>query len=489
MLLARDIRGLGREVVKANHESQRRRHAQARRLRIDREDYHGDKVAHLGGVYKNPKVISALSKFVDDAPNLLQRVADRLAVAYKIPPQRSIGRTGGKDYVDAVRTSRLDTVLRQVSRLAFVAGKVWVTPVQRGDSKVLGYEVITPDRVVQVWHGDDPHNPDVLAYRIGAEDPKAPGASMGPTYVVQDAEGWLTLDGHGDPLTRRPNPTGEVMHTLWRVTEPHPDDWWDWRRNEKLVASTLEAARVWAAMGYVRSQQNRKLLTIVAEDRDKIPDGQVTEPHDAVVLEAEAGTAELKAVDFDTGIDKFRDELRMHAEAAVEPFGIPVSLVDPSASADDLSNTSDLAASKQYQALAEVRDGHLEFLRQSERDLAVAVSRLIGSNPEQVRRNFQITFPPLTYADHPLKRQEIYVGAIKLGLMDHADAYQLENPGTTRDEAKAAVLEKIEQRNEFNRLLADRNIPADPMHEGEPVTARQGRIGGQASPPETDVQP
>ena len=144
-----------------------RRVDMAERLRIDREDFHALAASWIRGRYDTPEVSHSLCKFIDPSANLLQRITDRLAVAYKQPPTRFI-----RDDEDATRRwselmaeARIHTVAKTWGRYSFLCNVTFVVPVVRpmmdGDAErlQLSYHIILPDRIIAAYFGDDPRWP------------------------------------------------------------------------------------------------------------------------------------------------------------------------------------------------------------------------------------------------------------------------------------------------------------------------------------------
>jgi hypothetical protein len=374
-----------------------RRVDMSQRLRIDREDFHDLSAEWIRERYDTPEVAQALCRFIDPSANLLQRITDRLAVAYRQPPTRFIrdDEQASENWAQLMKQARVHTVAKSWGRYSFLLNVCFVVPVVRammdGDTSAptLSYHVILPDRIVAAFFGEDPRWPDVLI-----------------------AEGYTYFSSSWEVVDFRPNGVGRKLHVPFRVNEGQPGDFWDRTRGRKLVTSTLEISRIWAAMSYVRKGQNRKLLTFFAANLDGIPDQQIAEPEKALMAEGEPGSLDLTVRDFETGVGGFANEIKLRIETVAESYGIPSTMIDLSSTiageGGDYANLSQLANTRSYAALAEIRDSQIEHLRESEHELAYrtalvleAMRHPLAVDPETVREQFEIIWPPLTFVEHP----------------------------------------------------------------------------------------
>lgn len=474
----------------------------AERLRIDREDFHALAASWIRERYDTPEVSHSLCKFIDPSANLLQRITDRLAVAYKQPPTRFIrdDEDATRQWSELMAEARIHTVAKTWGRYSFLCNVTFVVPVVRpmmdGDAErlQLSYHIILPDRIIAAYFGDDPRWPDVLIceHQDGDAEPGYMPGKGKPVYVAIDAEGYTYFDTNWEVVDFRPNGVGRKLHVPFRVSEGQPGDFWDRTRGRKLVTSTLEISRIWASMSYVRKGQNRKLLTLFASNLDGVPDQQVLEPEKALMAEGEPGSIDLGITDFETGVGGFANEIKLRIETVAESYGIPATMIDLSSTISgaggDYSNLAPLAAAKSYAALAEIRDGQIEHLREAEHELAFRTALVLEANrhplavdPETVRRGFEIVWPPLTFTEHPLMQVQVAEKKMALGLADHATVYQEMHPWLTLDMAQERVMAHIDRRNEYNAALAARNLSANPADDAETLAQIQGRIGGETA--------
>ena len=154
----------------------------------------------------------------------------------------------------------------------------------------------------------------------------------------------------------------------------------------------------------------------------------------------------------------------------------------------DYGNLSQLANTRSYAALAEIRDSQIEHLREAEHELAYRTALVLEAtrhplavDPETVREQFEIVWPPLTFVEHPLVQVQVAEKKMALGLADHATVYQEMHPWLTLTQAQARVMGHIDRRNEYNAALAARNMTANPADDAMGLAQLQGRVGGETA--------
>ena len=110
-----------------------RRVDMSQRLRIDREDFHDLSAEWIRDRYDTPEVSQALCKFIDPSANLLQRITDRLAVAYRQPPTRFIrdDEQASQNWAQLMKQARVHTVAKTWGRYSFLLNVCFVVPVVR----------------------------------------------------------------------------------------------------------------------------------------------------------------------------------------------------------------------------------------------------------------------------------------------------------------------------------------------------------------------
>ena len=483
MLSLADFRAPYSDRHKLPREHDRRADAQAR-LKIDREDFRDLIEARIDQVYDVAAIRAKVKRFVTTAINPLQMIADRIAVAYRVPPTRSIRdeAEASETWAKLMRETKIATRAKQWGRYAFLTNVCHVIPwpvVKPGEPVQIRYVTVTAD-VSDVASSDDPEVPEVLWYDVQG----APGMPQARTVFV-DAEAWSFLDGEGKLIDAMPHDLGVAPFSTFRVRPMPHGDYWDRYRGRRLIDATLDVSRVVAAMGYVRKDQNKKLMSMFSDRLDEnVPSEQALQPEHPIVATAAPADIGFQIHDLTTQTGPFADEINFHLEALADSFGVPLFVLDPSAGNGQGMSLEQSA--RAFSALSELRDQQVEMLREAETDLAYKTALVadkfghpLSVDPELVRTNYDVRFAPLTFITHPRERMAYYVEAIGLGLLDQAAAYQHEHPELTIEEAEVRVMEHAERRARINDFQAARNMPTDPSQDGDSLAAQQGREGGR----------
>lgn len=472
-------------------ETGRRKHARER-LQIDTDAHKYLIIRRIGEVYETAKVKAELAGFASVAINPLRRITDTVGGAlYRHQPVRRIdGATQAQNEQWHRMTqdeARIASLSRQWGRYAFLLACAHVVPVTRvvRGTVEMRYETVLPHCSTVVPSEYDADHPAILIYDVDQSADVDPLSPLVAKRVALDSEGWTMLDSNWKPAGYIPHDLGVCPAVPFRTATPPPGDYWDKNRNSGLAECALDVGRVFAQMEWIRKGQSRKLL-IAYDPNDALPEGQVGHPERGVKMSSVRGESEIDVRDFVTSIDEFEREIRFLIEQCSESVGIPSNVIDTSPSASDASNTAPLAASRVYAALSEVRDQALEPIKRAERELAymtALMGRRFGHadslDPSLVRERFEVVFPPLTYMDHPSARATVYKEMISLGLMDHIEAMQRENPDLSREQAAELLKRNIESRGEVTRLFAQHGVTADAGAQLDNAQQAFGRLGGR----------
>lgn len=483
-----------RVAAAAGIESARRCSRAARKLAMDRGDYRADVAARIAEVYDTNMARENVTRHISLESNLLQRMADAVCVAYKIPPLRTVRKSAGasKQNANLARVARLDRAMREANRIAFLTGVSWVRPFPAERSKSLlsaesglvpECEVIGPDKALKAWYGSDPRNPDALLCLHAADDDRI-------RYVLHDADACHYLDRAGQLVDRREHGMGVPPLAEIRVDEPNDVSPWDELRNDRLYTATIDLARLIAHIRWVRKAQSFKLIVLAGEAVDAMPADQRLQPEGAIATGSNPADLRLEIQDLDTSVSNAEAEIAALMHRLAESYGLTQRFVDYVADGSGVSSNHTMSP-REHAALADLRDRQILTLADGDRAacarLAVA-GKLCGLNapdPDRLLADLDVSYAPLSYVDEPMKRLEVFAEEISLGLSDHAHVYQRMHPHMSLEECHQAVLAHIERRNEYNDLLSRHQIsndPADdPRHDGEQLSARQGREGGLAA--------
>jgi hypothetical protein len=349
-------------------------------------------------------------------------------------------------------------------------------------------EVIGPDTAIQTWYGSDPHNPDALLCLHAADDDRI-------RYVLHDADACHYLDRSGQVIDRREHGMGVPPLAEIRVDEPNAMRPWDDLRNDRLYTATIDLARLIAHIRWIRKAQSFKLIVLAGEAVDAMPQDQRLTPEGAIATGMDPASLRLEIQDLDTSVANAEAEIAALMHRVAESYGLTQRFVDFVTEGPGVASASAMSP-REHAALADLRDRQIITLADGDRAacarLAVAARRcgLKAPDPDRLLADLDVSYAPLSYVDEPMKRLEVFAEEIRLGLSDHAHVYQrLKGQHLSIEECHQAVLAHIERRNEYNELLSVHQIPndpaADPRHEGEQLSAQQGRVGGLARPDAT----
>jgi len=515
------IADVGRDRILAlfdtsDFKAQSRRVNLTRRFKIEAEA-HGDLLAtRIIEVYNSPRAKQEISKYTSKTLNVQRRVTDEVAAPlYRHTPARFLdvrnkkgapakgSRELNREWGRVLDEGNIKTKAKQWGRYAFIGNVVFVLPVVREFDKRrrLCFETILPQDAGLLWTDQpdvDPETPSILVYRVAdavaevddselmmmdqaARDARTAMIDSTVVYKAIDADGWFGLNGKAEVVER---------YAVWnhgippfvaiRLSQPPLWDYWDTHRGDMLPEVTLEAGRIHASMLWIRKEQQRKLLILKASNPDMVEAGGQATPESSINLWGDANEISLSVLDYETKPDSFVDDIRYLMETALESYGIPLRAINVSSSprrGEQGENVSgQVNVTGNYSLISMVRDDLIASVTQCELDLAwkVALQLRAGKHPsaskfdpDRVRESARVTFPPMTFADHPLQRAEIYKRKIELGIMTHADALMAENPGrwASREDAQDALVENIHLRNEVAEMLAVHNVPAKPEDE------------------------
>ena len=477
-------------LARAQESNVRARQADAeRRILMMQDNWRHIEISYIASLYKSAVVRDAISRRVKRTYNVIQQIANRVCVAYKIPPLRTIGGTDAQKQAFAALNaeSRIATKAKTWERYTFACNVVIVVPRVRGSAdgqgKRLDYEMILPDRCeVYTDSGDPMGTPTSIAYstKDGSEFSADP-----LSYVVLDDEAWHYFDAKGRRIGRVDHGAGIFPGVVFRLADPI-DDWWDSHRGAGIVDATIEVAHIAARMDWVRHSQDRKREIFFASNLGAIP-FQVAAAEGPLAIPLAPNEASLQVLDVNTPIAAHVDHMRLYLHQAAESIGVPAQLV----SFDFEGGAETERTAGQHAALADVRDGHVEWYRQAERDLAWKTSLILRGMghpsasmlpPDMVRETFGIQFADLLYVEAPVARLANSKERVALGLSSTFREYHREHPSLTFAESRDAVLTMATEEGELNAYYIEHNISRDPASRLKTLAQLQGAQGGKTPP-------
>ena len=482
-------RAVAELLAHAQEANVRARQADAeQRVLLLQENWRHLVVSYVGNIYRTPAVRQAIQRRIKRTYNVLQQIANRVCVAYKIQPVRQL--EGARDdqreaFAALMRESRIATKAKTWERHTFACNvaitvpRVYESPAGLGPQ--LTYEMILPDRCEAYTSDNDPMgDPVMVAYTVkdGSDFTGQPLQS-----IVLDAEAWHYYDHRGNRIRSVPHGAGVFPGTVWRLEDP-VDDWWSSHRGSGIVDATIEVAHLAARMDWVRHGQDRKREVLFAGDMPKIPT-QIAGAEGPVEIPLPPDLARLDVFDLNTSIENHLAHIRAYLHQAAESIGVPSTLVD-----FDPSATSGEINAQQHAALADVRQSHIEWYRQAEHDSAWKTALVLRGMrhpsarllpPDLVRESFAIDYPDLLYVEEPTTRLSNAKARVAQGLSSTFREYLREHPSITFAEAREQVLAMAREEGELNQFYITNNIPRDPDQRQKTIAQLQGQAGGEAS--------
>lgn len=485
---------LAQMLTRAQQQNVRARQEDAaRRLLILQENWRHVVWQYINGVIKTDAVRVALSKRVRRTWNVSKQINKRVCVAYKVPPLRRLegaSDSTAKAYQDLLLESRIVTKAKDWERYAFALNVVIVVPVVRDDlggkGKRLDYEMILPHCAEVQMDPSDPMGTPVAVCFTAKDGSDYSGKPL--RTVTLDANAWRYYDDHDRPIGMIPHGAGVFPGVVWRLDEPI-DDWWSSFRGAGIVDATIQVAYLVARMDWVRDAQDRKKEIAKSPSLSKIP-GQVASPEGPLEVPLEVDEFDYEAVDVNTPITDFIAHINAYLHQAAESMGIPSVLVDFESGAQNYANVTPLANAQQVAALADVRDSHIEYFREAERELAwktALVLRGMGHplasqlQPDEVYDKFRIVYADLTFNEDPMARAAVAEKRVALGLSSTYHEFNKLHPELTPEQSREAVQKFALQEGELNQFYIDHNIPRDPAERRKTLAQLQGEQGGKAS--------
>lgn len=460
-----------------------------RRVLIMQENWRHYVWAYISETYKVPAVKEAIRRRVKRTYNVLQQICGRVCVAYTIPPIRELkgaSQQSQEAFARVLKQSQITTKAKTWERMTFATNVMLtvprVVPDSAGQGKRLTYDKILADRAEVYTDTSDPMGDPI---RVVYDCKHGSDFSPDPLQtIVLDDVAWHYFDHKGRRIGRIDHGAGICPATVWRLDDPI-DDWWNSHRGDGIVDATIEVAHLAARMDWVRHSQDRYREFIAGEDIAKIPT-QVAGNEGPTAIPLPPDAIEFAALAVNTPIDNHRDHIQLYLRQAAEMLNVPAILVD-----FDVTGGAETERSVQQQsALAKVRNGHLDYYRVSEHDLAwktALVLRGMGHPdarllpPDQVLESFSIGYPELTFVDHPREQTAVSEKRIALGLSSTFREYRTYYPHLTFEQAREQVLAIAQEEGELNQYFIEHNIPRGADARQKTLAQLQGSIGGEAS--------
>jgi hypothetical protein len=450
----------------------------AARVAIDQERHRHLIVQEIYRLYETDDGKESVSRHARITRNVLKRTADTLAVAYERPPVRKFGADGSAEMARAWRATVLEEGMfnlraEQWARYAFITNVVHVLP-SVVDGR-LHYTMVLP-HAADVVFGPGDTEPSILVYLVdGGDYQRVAVDNERFWYITKDwklagefRHGYIGVDGR--PMQP------------WIPWRAHPRldgyDYWTRGIGRQLVDATLKVGVVNAAMEAVRQRNNSKLSTLTANRIDEdVPPGQTVSPERPLLLR---NKATFEVHDLIVPVESFLADIDGDISAIADAYNLPPAALDRSKAGDDFAI---------FTAVAKARERQEKHLRRADLETSIKSAIIMRADghsataaldPERVARSLELEYQRSTFMERPKDRFESYRAELSLGLASPVDLRMREHPSEDKATATTNAKDTIEERNEFNELLAERNMSADAGQDGENLAQLQGRLGGLA---------
>jgi hypothetical protein len=469
-----------------------RQAAAAKRVLIMSENWRTLVYAYIGTQIKTDTVKVAISRRVKRTFNVMRQLVARACVSYKIPPVRSLegaSEAAQEAFAGVLKEACIATRAKKWERDTFAHNVAHVIPVVRehpdGRGPQLSYQIVLPHCAEVTTSVQDPMAPAVLVYT--AKDGSDFSQEPLQTIAIDD-EAWRYYGRNDAAIRTKPHGAGVFPGVPFRLEDPE-DDYWLSHRGSGIEDATIEVAYRAARMDWIRDQQDRKREVFYTESMAKVPK-QVAGADGPMHIPLNPNAAKLDVLDTETSIDEFMKHIRVYLHQAAESLGIPSVLVDFDPGATNYANVTSTASANMQAALAEVRQSHIDFYEEHERELAWKTALVLrGSGhpaakhlePDMVYDKFRIEFPELSFTQDPMARAGVSEKKVTLGLSSTFREYQAWNPHLTREQAREQVLAIAEEEGELNQFYIEHNIPRAAADRMKTLAQVQGKIGGEAS--------
>lgn len=494
-------------VARMLHEAQRqnteaRQADAAKRLFMLQENWRHVVYAYVNTLYKTDAVKQNISKRIKRTFNILLQITRRVCVVYKQPPVRRLkgAPQASQDAWSALmREAQVATKMQDVEKRVFAANVDILVPTvyedPSGRGKRLRYDELLP-HCTEVYTSDHypmgPPETAVYTVKSGSEFDGQPLRT-----AALDAEAVRYYDQRDRLVRTERHGAGIFPGVPFRLEHPI-DDWWCSHRGGGVIEATVEGAHLLARLDWVRNGQDR-FKEVMASENIARAATQVAGAEGPIEIPIDPSEFRFEVFDVNTAITNHEAHIKLYLHQAAESVGVPSVLVDFDFSSGNTANTNPQSAAAQHAALADLRNQHIEWYREAERELAWRTALVLQGTghpladllpPDMVAEEFEIEFPELTFVEHPQTRVAVAKERIAIGLSSTVREYQREHPDLTHEEAKAQVIAIAEEEGELNELYIRNNWPrgaAEKQTLAQAQGAQGGMASGQARQPQDDT--
>lgn len=428
---------------------------------------------------------------VKRSSNVANKVLRKVALAYKVPPQRTIAKAS-----EATQKAFRKVVLEQGGltvhpqrwerlvwgmNVVITVPTVYPAPAEPFQRR-LAYEALTGANTEVVTREDSPTAEPVASV---TEIVTRGGYDFGPsTFVVIDDKAYTTIDSDGKFIGRVPHNAGIWPGTVWR--RQHGSDWWCTDVGAGLFEATLEVAHIMARLDWIRQGQDHPREFLFTSEMQDVP-RQVAGSDGPVEVPVSPNEARYQLENVAVSPDNHVKHAIQHARDGAESLGVDADLLDFQEGAEGIEP---LVAAQKHGDLMALRQSTIPHFRRAEKQSSWKTSLVLRGaghpvsrqlRPSAIMDGFEAHWSELEFVDHPETQLRVLEAEVDMGLKSTIDAYMAKHPGMSREEAKAEVRRIDEEEAERADFLAKRNSPRLLKDRRSNIAELQGRIGGMES--------
>lgn len=425
-------------------------------------------------LYQQPATQAIAARYATNAVNLALAVIGKVVTAYRSQPIRSVlGATPEqhREVADVIERSRMPGIMPTLARLSWWCGPVLMLPWPDGDA--VRWQWYPPSTCTVLRRGDE-----VIAAAAVVRETKE-----GAEVHVVDGAGLLRLlvapNGDTTVTAAIPTPRCFAVEVRTRPLDPTGDD--------LAFGSILHDAAVQA--GFVeadlaarrKAQSGKQLITQGRLFGVPADSAKAAGPIHQQVVDFSEGALEMGAdeqaavIDLNTPPSTFIEHIDHITTQCLAAYGLELAAPLNNAQTFELSGAS-IATERNGQAL--------ELAAVERRAIATLIeaAEVWGYASGLPRGRVLVYFAEQHAVADPLRREELYKAKAARGGTNPVEAYMLDHPGVTPEEAEAAVQENIRRTTEITSELAARqavspdNAPRVIFETEEQITGREGGL-------------
>lgn len=425
-------------------------------------------------VFEQAATQAIAARFARNTCNLALEVIGKVVTAYRSQPIRQVVDATPdqrRQLADLIDASRLPAVMPSLARLSWWCGPVLMIPWPDGDA--VRWQWYPPSRTAVVRRGDSVVAAAALVGKVDGAD----------EVHIADEAGLVRLlvwpSGDTRVLSELSTPRCLAVEVRTRPIDPTGDDT---AFGNPLHDAAVDAGLVEADLAARRKSQSGKQLATTGRIFSNAQDSVGTQPIHQQIVSFDEGALEFAenesavVLDLNTPPDTFIKHIEHITTKCLAAYGLELAAPLNNAMTFELSGAS-LATERHTQALE---------LAACERQAIAALidgAEAWGYASDLPRGRILVFFQEQHAVSDPLRREELYKSKAARGGTNPVEAYMLDHPGATVDEAEAAVAENIRRTTEITGALASRQA-ASPTNAPQVIyeTAAQitGREGGSA---------